>query len=172
MLAGQQANFCGPAAIAKLRAIGVPLPAHPAKEIPIPQMKCDEIATTAMIGPENKSSRLQVGKGMFDIDRSKTGTVAPDYDNFVVAKLIKFLDGILQARREIMSGLPMDSGSAPYSAVAGGKKVNVYSRRKFRAEFRETQEWLGRTREGTSRKIDVGFVGKNQDGTAGHAFWI
>ena len=49
---------------------------------------------------------------MLDVDRAKTGTVAANNDNFVVAKLINLLDRIVQSRREVMPGLPVDSRSA------------------------------------------------------------
>ena len=112
MLEGQQANFRGQAAAAKLRAIGVPLPAHAAEQIPVTQTKRDQIAATAMIWSENKFLRLQFSKGIFDVDRAKTRAIAADNDNFVVPKLIDFLDRIFQPRREVPPNLPVDSRPA------------------------------------------------------------
>lgn len=82
---GQQANFRGQAAIAKLRAIGVLLPTHAAEKSAITQTKGDQITATAMIWSENKFSRPQFRKGIFDIDRAKTGAVAADDNDFIVA---------------------------------------------------------------------------------------
>ena len=112
MLQGQQANFRGQAAVAQLRAIGVVLPAHATEQIPVAQTKRDQVAATAMIWSEDKFSRLQFSKGFFNIDRAKTRAVAADHDNFVVAKLIDFLDRIFQPRSEVPPDLPVSSRSA------------------------------------------------------------
>ena len=64
-----------------------------------------------MIRPKNEFSRLQFLVGMFDVDRAKTWAVAADDDNFVVPKLINFLDRIFQPGREVVPGLPVDSRS-------------------------------------------------------------
>jgi hypothetical protein len=48
---------------------------------------------------------------MLDVDRTKTGAIAADDDNFVVPKLTNPLDRIFQPCREVMPGLPVDSKS-------------------------------------------------------------
>ena len=112
MLEGQQANVRGQAAAAKLRALGVLLPAHAVEQIPVTQTKRDQVAATAVIWSENKFSRPQFFKGFFNIDGAKTRAVAADNDNFVVAKVIDFLDRIFQPRREVPPNLPVNSRSA------------------------------------------------------------
>lgn len=64
-----------------------------------------------MVRPEDKSGRLQFGKRLFDVDRAKPRAIAADDDNFVVAHLIGFLDGVLQSRGEVATSLPVDSRS-------------------------------------------------------------
>lgn len=111
MLGGQQANFRGQAAAAKLRAICVLPPTHAAEQIAIAQTKADQIAAATMVWSENKFSRLQFCKRIFDVDRAKAGAVASDNDYFVVPQLIDFLDRIFQPRREVVARLPVDSRS-------------------------------------------------------------
>ena len=109
VLEGQQANFRGQAAIAKLRAIGVLFPAHAAEKSAITQTKRDQITAAAMIWSKNQFSRPQFCKGIFDIDRAKTGAVAADDNDFLVAQLVNFLDRVFQPRREIAPDLAVDS---------------------------------------------------------------
>ena len=109
VLEGQYADLRRQAAVAKLGEIRVSLPMDAAEEVPIAQPKREEIATTAMIWSENKFSRPQLRKGIFEIDGAKTGAVATDHDNFVVAELVDFLDRVFQPCREVVSDLPVDT---------------------------------------------------------------
>src|SRR5213595_3138864 len=97
-----------------------------------------------MIRTENKFSRFQFSKGMFDVDRAKSGAVAADDDNLIVAKLINPGDGIFQSRREVMSSLPMDMRAVGDRAMARSKKMNIYPMRKLGVENRKLQKWPGR----------------------------
>ena len=119
VLEGQQQNFRGLATVAQLCAIGVSLPAHAPEQGTITQTKGDQITATAMIWSENEFSRLQFHKGIFKIDRAKTGAVATDHDNFVVAELVDFLDRVLQPRREVGSDLLVDSRFGRGRTTAG-----------------------------------------------------
>jgi hypothetical protein len=114
-----------------------------------------------MIRPENKFSRLEFFKGIFDIDRPKPGAVAADDDNFVVPELINFLDRILQARREIVPRLPVNSTSGWDNAPVRGKKMNIYSRRKIRAQGRQIQKGARRSWESAAGQRNMRFFGKN-----------
>ena len=62
-----------------------------------------------MIRPEYQSFELQFCKGPVDISRAQIRAVAPDRDNFVVAKRGDFFDGVFQPRREVMAVLPMNA---------------------------------------------------------------
>jgi hypothetical protein len=161
VLASQQANFRGETAVAKLCAIGVLLPAHAAEKSAIPQAKGDQITAPAMIWPENKFSRLQFSKGIFDIDRAKTGAVSADNDDFVVAQLVSFLDRIFQPRREVVSDLPVDARFAEGRTTARSKKMNIDPARKHRAEGGKIQKRAGRIWETPACQLDVCFFGKN-----------
>jgi hypothetical protein len=57
-LNGQQEKFRRQATIAKLRGIGVLLPTHATEQIPITQVKRNEIAAAAMIWTDYQFSRL------------------------------------------------------------------------------------------------------------------
>jgi hypothetical protein len=72
---------------------------------------------------------------MFDVARTETGAIAADSDNFVVAKLMDFLDRIFQTRREIVAILSMDLRSAWHETTAGSKEMNIRPRREFWAEL-------------------------------------
>ena len=103
---------------------------------------------------------------MFDVDRAKTGSVAPDDDNFVVPKLINFLDRIFQPRREVVPSLPVDSRSVWDCTTAGSKKMNMHPSRKLRAKGRKFQKWARRVWQSAACQLDVRFLGKNQDSSA------
>lgn len=107
---------------------------------------------------------------MFYVARGETGTIAADDDDFIVSELMHFLDGVFQTRREIVAGLPVNSKAGPDGTVAGGKEMDIHSRRKFQAESGQIQEWTGRGRQAASREINMRLIGKNENGLAGHAF--
>lgn len=105
---GQEEHLLFFAAIAKLSAIGVLFPAHAVQQLPIGGAERDQIATPAMVRPEDQFSRRQLSKRAIDIDRAKPGAIPSDRDYFVIAELRDFFDRVLQARREIMARLSVD----------------------------------------------------------------
>lgn len=114
MLNRQQENVFVSAPLAKLGAIGILFPAYAVQQLSIGRAERDQIATTAMVRPEDQFSRCQLSKRAVDIDRAKPGAIPSDRDYFVIAQLRDFFDRVLQARREIATRLPVDmeTGSA------------------------------------------------------------
>ena len=161
VLEGQYADLRRQAAVAQLGEIRVSLPVNAAKEVPIAQPKREEIAATAMIRSENKLFRFQLSKSIFHINGAKTGAVATDDDDLVVAELVDFLDRIPQPRRKAMPDLRVNARSVRRRAAAGSKKMDVNLRRKLRAERGEMQKRPGRIWEGAAGQIDLCFLGKN-----------
>ncbi len=156
------------AASAELGAVRVLFPAHVAQQRAICGTKGNEITAAAMIGAEDEFSRGQLRKGALDVCRAQTGAITPDRDNFVVAEIVNFLDRIFQARREIVAGLPMDSLRGSCGTASGSKEMDVGFRRKPR-ESGEIEERPRGTREGAPREVAVGFLGEDENGTAGHS---
>lgn len=115
----------------------MPFPPHVPEQIAISQTKRDEIAATAMIGAEHQFSRLQFFKGIFDIACPKAGAVAPDDDEFVVAKFINFLDCIFEPCREVAACLPVNLRSRWDGTTAGSKKMHIDPMRKFGTKRRK-----------------------------------
>jgi hypothetical protein len=114
MLNRQQKDVLVSAASPKLGAICVLLPAHAAQQCPIAGTKRDEIAAAAMIRSEDQFSRYQLRESALDVDRAKAWAIAPDGNDFVIAKQRESLDRVLKARREIPARLPVNmwGGSA------------------------------------------------------------
>lgn len=156
------------AASAELGAVRVLFPAHVAQQRAICGTKGNEITAAAMIGAEDEFSRGQLRKGALDVCRAQTGAITPDRDNFVVAEIVNFLDRISQTRREVMTGLSMDSLRGSCGTAGRSEKVDVGFRRKF-GEGGKIQERPRGTREGAPREVAVGFLGEDENGTAGHS---
>jgi len=161
VLGGQYADLRRQASVAQLGEIRVSLPMDAAEKVPIAQPKREEIAATAMIRAENELFRFQLSKSIFDINETKTGAVATDHDNFVVAELVDFLDCIPQPRRKVMSDLRVNTRSVRRRATAGSKKMNVNLRRKLRAKRGEIQEGPGRIWERAAGQLDLCFLSKD-----------
>ena len=104
----QQRNVFFSAPIAKLSAIGISLPFHAAEQLPVSQTKRDEIATPAMIRPEDQFPRRQLNESPFYIDRAKTRAIPSHGDHFLISELGNLLDRVLKARREIPPGLAVN----------------------------------------------------------------
>ena len=85
MLYRQQENLSVSAAIPKLGAIGVLFPAHPAQQFPLSGAERDQIATAAMVRPEDKLLRRQLSERALDIDRAQAGAIPSDRNYFVIA---------------------------------------------------------------------------------------
>ena len=108
MLNRQQENVFVSAPLAKLGAIGVLFPAYAVQQLSIGRAERDQIATPAMVRPEDQFSRRQLSKRALDIEPAKTGAIPADRDDFVIAQLRDFFDRVLQARREITARLSVD----------------------------------------------------------------
>ena len=50
--------------------------------------------------------------------------------------------------------------------------MNICSRGEFGPEFGRIKQWARCLRESASREIHMRFIGKNQNGSAGHTIWI
>lgn len=81
------------------------------------------------------------------------------------------LDRIFQARREVVTGLSMDSLTESCDPATRSEKVDVGFRRKSggRAKLEERPR---RVRERAPRQVALHFIGKDENGAAGHTIWI
>jgi hypothetical protein len=108
MLNRQQKDVLVSAAIPKLGAICVLLPAHAAQQCPIAGTKRDEIAAAAMIRSEDQFSRYQLRESALDVDRAEPRAIPADRDHFVIAELRDSFDRVFKAGREIPARLPVN----------------------------------------------------------------
>ena len=170
MLHRQQEDLRSTSPVEKLRAIGIPFPLHPAEQFPIGRTEGDQIATAAMIGPENELLRSQFGERALDIRRPQSRAIPPDRDHFVISELRDFLDRVLEALRKIAARLVMNA-RAGRGGAAGCEKMNINLRRKFRAQFAVVEKRPRRFRKSTPRQVRMYLIGENENSSA-HNSWI
>jgi hypothetical protein len=170
MLNRQQENVFVSAPLAKLGAIGVLFPAHAAQQLSIGGTERDQIATTAMVRPEDQFSRRQLSKRALDIDRAKPGAIPADRDYFVIAQLRDFFDRVLQARGETPADLTMNMWTGNRRFPSRCEKMNIDRGQNFVADGGDIKEPTRRFRKRTPREVDVDFVGEYEHGLSGHTF--
>jgi hypothetical protein len=95
----------------KLRTIGVLPPANSAEQFSICGPKGDEVAPTAMVRPQNKFLRPQLGEGPLNVGCPKSRAIPPDDYDFVIAELRYFFHGVLKASGKIATRLTVRAGT-------------------------------------------------------------
>lgn len=143
----QQEHVCRTRAPKQLRAIGVSLPAHAAKQSAIGRAEPDEITTASMIGAEDQFLRNELGERLLDVAGAKPRTIPAHRDHFFVAEPGHRFDRVFEAGRKAATKLAMDVGIRRISVTCRYEKVNVDLRRKPGGERGQVQEWPGRHRE-------------------------
>ena len=166
----EQENLRYPAALAKLGAVSVLFPAHITHKRAVGGPEGNEVATTPMVRPQHQAPGLKFRKGALDIARAKTRAVPADRNDFVVSKLIDFLDGIFQAGPEVMSYLSMNVRSAPDETATGGKEMNIDFGRKTGAKVGRIQKRASGLWKSAARQVRLQFIRENKNGSPGHVF--
>jgi hypothetical protein len=105
----QQEDLLVSAPMAKLRTIGVLLPANAAQQFPIGGTESDKVTAAAMVRTEDELLRRQLHESALEIASAKPRAIPSDGDDFVVAELCDSLDSVLEPRREIPARLAMDA---------------------------------------------------------------
>jgi hypothetical protein len=167
MLKGEQTNVQRTAAMAEFCAIGVLLPPNAAQQCTIARAKRDQVTAAAMVRPQHQAFGLKLRKGSRDIARTKTRAVAADRNDFVIAKLMDSLDGILQPFGKAAAVLLMDAGFRRRSGNATGREeVNVDVCEEFGVERRKLEQTAGGRGERTPGQIDLFRAREDQNGAA------
>lgn len=124
----QEEDLFWSAAMAKLSAIGVLLPFNVAEQFPIGRTKRDEVATAAMVRPEDQFPCGQLIESKFDVGRTKSRAIPADRDHFVISKLGDFFDSVLKAACEIPARLPVNERAGSDRIASRREKVNIHRR--------------------------------------------
>ena len=144
VLEGEQRNFRRTASAAQFGAIGVLLPPNAAEQRTIARAKRDQVTAAAMIRSQHQEPGLQFRKSPFDVARTKTRAIAADRNDFVIAQLMDFLDGILQPFGKSAAVLLVHAGFRRRRGNAAGREeVNVYIAKKFGIESRKLEQTTG-----------------------------
>jgi hypothetical protein len=121
--------------VPELGAIGVLFPADIAEQFAICGMERDEITPAAMVWAEDELLLRQLRESALDVARAKPRAIPPDGDNFVIAKLRNSFNGVLKARREIRSGLPVNAPPGTKRPWRRCEKMNIDLRRNLRGKI-------------------------------------
>jgi hypothetical protein len=95
------------APMAKLRTIGVLLPANAAQQFTIGGMESDKVTAAAMVRPEDELLRRQLRESALEIAGAKSRAIPTDGDNFLIAKLRDPFDRVLKSGRKTSPHLPV-----------------------------------------------------------------
>lgn len=95
--------------MAKLRTIGVLLPANAAQQFPIGGTESNKVTAAAMVRAEDKLLRRQLRESALEIARAKGRAIPADRDNFLIAKLRDPFDRVLKSRRKTATLLPVNA---------------------------------------------------------------
>jgi len=100
--------------VANLLEVGVALPMHSGQPCPIVCADADEVATAAMIRPQDQPVFLEKCERVMDVGRFQIGAVLTDDDDFLISKLRHRFDGILKFIPEGSSLLKVNLGAKRY----------------------------------------------------------
>jgi hypothetical protein len=106
----EQEDLLVSAPLAKLRTIGVLLPANAAQQFTIGGTESDKVTAAAMVRTEDELVRRQLRESPLEIDRAQPRAIPADSDDLVVAKLRNSLDCVFKTRRETATNLTMNVG--------------------------------------------------------------
>jgi len=104
----QQQNVSRSGATKELSAVGIPFPTDGANKPALGRAKCDQVATAAVIRPDDELLRIQLGESVGDVVSPEGRAIAPDRDHFLVAEACDCFDGVLKAGCEISTDLAMN----------------------------------------------------------------